>query len=94
MVDDEVDSDVETVGSVMEDGLSGQRSTTELFSVTLKTTTTYENDQVVNVDRVAQLAYSDNFHPELVNPMELFGRIQEEFREYVNSFERGSRQDI
>lgn len=85
------DSDIETIASVVEEG--EERCVTEYISVTLKTTTKYMNEQIVRVDRVAQLAYSDNFQPQNVDPMQLFEQVQSEFREYVNSFERESQQD-
>ena len=86
-----VDSDNEPADPVLEissddsDHDDDYEQSVEFFNVTLKTTKSVKNGEVRKTDRVASIAFSQNFNPSNLNPMEIIQRVQQEFVEFIDS---------
>ncbi|KAH3778403.1 hypothetical protein DPMN_179860 [Dreissena polymorpha] len=65
---------------------SGNEETVvELINVAFKIKTTYQDNQVINVEKTA-FTYTDRFNPQCTNPRDLFAHMQNMFEEYANEW--------
>ncbi|KAH3806585.1 hypothetical protein DPMN_134908 [Dreissena polymorpha] len=66
---------------------SGNEETVvELINVTFKIRTTFQDNQVINVEKTASFTYTDRFDPQYTNPRDVFAHMQNMFEEYANEW--------